>query len=193
MSLAPARLATLAAACLTLAGLAAALAPSASAEVKKVMLQCEGKLCPLFLPQLAAPAGWSADEKASEANKVSVLVPAGSDFHTAAAVIYARAFFDAEKTTIQDRVETSNKKWLEIEKGAKIERLPDIARAKGAAFEVLHYVNPKNAQQKAEIIAFGEDTDKDGNAYGIQIVLTTTGEAALKKNQAAFMSLVKGY
>ena len=189
MPLCQSRLAALA----TTALLLAALAPPACAEVQKVMLQCEGELCPLFLPQLTAPTGWNADEEASQANKVSVLVPAGSDFHSAAAVIYARAYFNADKTTIQDRVETSNKKWLEIAKGAKIERLPDVARAKGAAFEVFHYVNPKNAQQEAEIIAFGEDTDKDGNAYGIQIVLTTTGEAALKKNQAAFMSLVKGY
>lgn len=193
MSLAPSRLATLAAACLTLAGLAAALAPSASAEVKKVMLQCEGKLCPLFLPQLAAPAGWSADEKASEANKVSILLPAGEDFGSAEAVIYARATFSTEKQTIHERAEISNKQWLAADKSARIERLADVPRAKGAAFEVYRYINPKNVQQRAEIVAFGEDADTDGNAYRLQIVLTTTGEGVLKKNQATFLSLLAGY
>ena len=183
----------LAAACLVAASLAAALAPPASAEVKKVMLQCAGKLCPLLLPQLAAPTGWRADEEASQAQQVSVLVPAGADFGSAEALIYAKATFSTEKQTIHERAEISNKQWLVSEKGAKIERLPDVPHAKGAAFEVYRYLNPTNAQQRAEIVAFGEDTDSDGNAYRLQIVLTTTGEAALKRNEATFLSLLKGY
>jgi hypothetical protein len=185
---------TLATVCTIFAGLFVMQALPASAEIKKVMLVCSKKLCPIFLPQLPKPAGWSVDQATSEANKVSVLVPTGSDFASAEAVIYGRAYFNSDKSTIESRAKTSNDKWLASVKNSSIERLADVARDKGgAAFQVFRYKNPGNAQQASEMVAFGEDTDKEGNLYGVQIVVTAAGEDALANNRAAFFAVLKGY
>jgi hypothetical protein len=169
-------------------------AEPASAEIKKIMLVCSGKLCPRFLPQLPKPAGWSVDEEGSKANHVPVLVPTGYDYASAEAVIYGTAFFNSDKRTIESRAETSNKDWLSRVKDAKIDRLADVRRQKGGpAFAVFRYHNPSRAQQAAEMVAFGEDTDKEGNLYGVQIVVTAADDAALAHNQAAFFEVLKEY
>jgi hypothetical protein len=169
-------------------------AAPASAEVKKVMLLCSGKLCPIFLPELPKPIGWSVDQEASTANHVSVIVPTGYDYGSAEAVIYGRAFYNSDKSTIESRAETSNKNWLSRMKDAKIDRLADVKRQKGGpAFMVFRYHNPSNAQQASEMVAFGEDTDKEGNLFGVQIVLTTASDEALANNQGAFFTVLKNY
>lgn len=177
-----------------LATLSLIQAGPASAEIKKVMLLCSGKLCPLFLPQLPTPAGWSIDQEGSKANHVSVIVPAGYDYSSAEAVIYGRAFYNSDKSTIDSRAATSNKDRLSLVKDARIERLADVERQKGgAAFEVFRYHNPSNVQQTSEMVAFGEDTDKEGNLFGVQIVLTTASDEALANNQDAFFKVLRDY
>jgi hypothetical protein len=169
-------------------------AAPASAEVKKFMLLCSGKLCPLFLPMLPKPAGWSDDQEASKANHVSVIVPTGFDYGSAEAVIYGRAFYKSDKSTIESRAETSNSNWLSRVKDARIERLADVRRQKGGpAFAVFRYHNPGNAQQASELVAFGEDKDKEGNLFGVQIVLTTASDQALANNERAFLDVLKDY
>lgn len=169
-------------------------ADPASAEIKTFMLQCAGKLCPLFLPELPKPIGWSTDQEGTAANHVSVIVPAGYDYSSAEAVIYGRAFFNSDKSTIASRAEASNKNWLSRVKDAKIERLADVKRQKGGpAFAVFRYSNPSNPQQASEMVAFGEDNDKEGNRYGIQIVLTTASDGALADNEKAFFTVLKNY
>ena len=177
-----------------LAGLGLSGTSPATAEIRKLIQSCPGKLCAYYLPDLPKPKGWIVETEATDANRIAVLVPAGTDFSSAEALIYGRAYLNTEKTSVEARAATSNEKWIAAAKGAKIERLPDAIRAKGGTpFQVFHYLNPENAQQKAELVAFGEDVDKEGNAYGVQIVLTTGSEAALKKNEAAFLGILKKY
>lgn len=169
-------------------------APSAHATVKKMVQSCDAGLCPIFLPELPVPAGWQVDDAASKANGVVVLVPAGFSFGDAEAVIYARAFHNAEKRTIASRVEESNSHWLGQIKDAKIERLADISGQQQAVpFQLYRYSNPSTSQQTAEIVAFGEDTDRDGNDYGVQMVITAMSEANLDKYRSVFLDLIKAY
>lgn len=169
-------------------------APDAQADVRKIMEICEGGLCPVFLPELPVPAGWRVDEDASKANGIVVLVPDGSRFGNADAVIYARAFHNAGKRTIESRVEESNRRWLGAVKDARIERLADIAAKPNAVpFQLYRYSNPSTAQQSAEIVAFGEDTDKEGNPYGVQMVISAMSEAQLDRHKAVFLDLLKAY
>lgn len=168
--------------------------PGAQAGVRKVMEICEGGLCPVFLPELPVPDGWQVDDDASKANGLVVLVPAGFRFGNADAVIYARAFYNVQKRTIESRVEESNQRWLGAVKDARIERLTDIAaKQKRVPFQLYRYSNPSTAQQSAEIVAFGEDTDKEGNPYGVQMVITAMSEAQLDRHKAVFLDLLKAY
>ena len=179
---------------IALSALTFAAAPATQANVKKTIQSCDAGLCPVFLPELPVPDGWQVDDEASKANGIVVLVPEGSSFGDAEAVIYGRAFHNAGKRTIESRVEESNSRWLGAVKDARIERLDDIAgRPTGVPFQLYRYSNPSTAQQTAEIVAFGEDTDKDGNPYGVQMVITAMGEAQLDRHKAVFLDLLKAY
>lgn len=173
---------------------ALALAPNAQAEVKKMMQVCDAGLCPVFLPELPVPSGWQVDDEASKANGLVVLVPNGSRFGNADAVIYARAFYNIERRTIESRVEESNQRWLGEVKDARVERLDDIAaRQKNPPFQLYRYSNPSTKQQSAEIVAFGEDTDKEGNPYGVQMVISAMSETQLDTHRTVFLDLIKAY
>ena len=177
-----------------LAGLQASLPVSASAEIKKIALICNGTICPVFLPELPLPKGWRLDQQMSDENKIQLLVPANSSYAEAPAIIYGKAFYNREKLTIDSRVETSNRHWRDSVKDARIERLADIARIKGGSiFQIHQYINPSESQQAAELVAFGEDTDKEGNLYGVQIVLSARDLAALTDSKPVFLELLRNY
>jgi hypothetical protein len=168
--------------------------PPASAEVRKMMKICDGKLCPVFLPQLSVPQGWTVDTAASSKMDVIVLVPRGYDYARAEAVIYARAFHNHKKDTVDKRVAESNRDWMAKVKGARITPLGTVAGSKpGIQFQVFEYINPGQAHQAAEIVAFGEDTDKEGNLYGVQVVLTALSEEALSRNKGNLLGILEDY
>lgn len=175
-------------ACLTLAS-------PASADVSKMIRMCEGqKLCPYFLPQLPVPPGWIIDEAATHKMRMTVLVPEGSDYARADALIYAKAFYNYDKTTVDQRVARSNDHWMQQVKDAKIVRLSDISGSRpGVPFQLFQYTNPGQAYQSAEIVAFGEDTDKEGNLYGVQVVLTARSELALAATKDTLFAVLKNY
>jgi hypothetical protein len=169
------------------------MAQPASADVRKIMKICEKKLCPVYLPQLPVPAGWTVDTAASGRMDVLVLVPKGSDFARAEAVIYGRAFHNAARETVEQRVAESNRDWKTKVKDARITRLEDVAGKAGVPFRVFQYSNSGLESQAAEIVAFGEDTDKEGNLYGVQIVLTALDQRALLRNKEDLLTVLKDY
>lgn len=180
--------------CALVGCLGPALAPPASADIRKTMKMCDGKLCPIFLPALRVPEDWTVDQAASNKMGLLILVPRGSDYQGAEALIYARAFHNTEKTTVEQRVAESNARWKKQVEDARIERLEDVAGSRsGNPFQLFHYSNPSSADQAAEIVAFGEDTDKEGNLYGVQVVLTARSEKALAANKDVLIAVLKAY
>ena len=170
------------------------VAQPAAADIRKMMKICDGKLCPVFLPELPVPSGWTVDKEASGKVDVVVLVPQGSDYARAEAVIYARAFYNDQKDTVDKRAAKSNRDWMNKVKDAKITRLEDVAGTEpGVPFQLFQYSNPGEAYQSAEIVAFGEDTDKEGNAYGVQVVLTALNEQALARNKGNLLAVLRDY
>lgn len=173
---------------------ALAFTATAQADVKKIVKSCEAGLCPLFLPELKVPAGWQVDTEASDANGIVVLVPRGTRFGDAEALIYAKAFYNARKQTIDDRVKQSNDDWLANVTDARIKRLDDVTPSRpNAPFQLYRYDNPSKGQQSAEIVAFGEDVDKEGNTYGVQVVLTALTEEGLARSEAQLLEVLKDY
>ena len=56
-------------------------ATSARAEVQKFLNPCSGqKLCASYTLVLTPPDGWVVDDKATNENKVQILVPKGQSF-----------------------------------------------------------------------------------------------------------------
>jgi hypothetical protein len=53
------------------------------------------------------------------------------------------------------------------------------------------FENPGNAQQAFEVGAFGLDSNKDGNEFVLDVVMTGNDKAALDRADAAYVSFLK--
>ena len=159
-----------------------------------MMEECPaGRLCPWFEPVLAVPPEWAIDPQMSKENKIVFLLPRGKTLETAKVRIYGRAFLNKETMSIEDRVRVDGERWKQESPHATAERLPDVQRAKGGAFQIYRYRNPDRKAQPVELTAFGDDSDAQGNRFGVLIVLTATSEASLAQTEAAYRTLLSAY
>ena len=182
----------------TRAALAAALIVStaARAEVQKFLNPCGGqKLCASYTLVLMPPDGWVVDAKATAENKVQIMVPKGQSFATAEPLIYVQVFYHADKQQpLADFARASNARWLAANPKAKITELPAVERANGKpAFIRFAFDNPGKAQQAYEVGAFGIDSDKDGNDFVLDIVMSGDSKAALDRADAAYTAFLKAH
>lgn len=170
-------------------------APSAHAEIRGVVEHCSGgKLCPWFQPVLTPPAGWAEDDRTAHEHRLAVLVPKGKTFRSAPARIYGKAFFNGENLSVGERVRISNEKWKAMSPNASVERLADVSRGEGRpAFQLYRYTNPYRTRQAAELTAFGEEQQDNGNRFGVLIVLTATTAKDLAANEPAYRTLLERF
>ena len=171
----------------------AGLASPAPALVEKVMTVCSGQLCPFFKPAFAVPAGWYEDHKTGMRLGVRLLVPLGETFDTAPAIIYATARHNLEGEDLAGAVAQHQETWGRKIPDVAITRLGDVARGNGSRFQQHEFVSPRLATQPYERFAMATDSDADGNAFVVRLVLTARSEAALKAAEEAFLALLKGY
>jgi hypothetical protein len=181
----------LAGAVLVTAGFAAST--PASALVEKVMTVCSGQLCPFFKPAFAVPTGWYEDHKTGMRLGVRLLVPVGETFDSAAAIIYATARHNLEGENLDSAVAQHEENWRRKVPQVAITRLGDVARSTGPGFQQHEFVAPGSATQPYERVATAVDSDADGNAFVVRLVLTAKSEAALKSTEASFLALLKSY
>jgi hypothetical protein len=172
-------------------------ATASRAEVLKFMNHCAGQqqLCPYYQLVLRPPDGWVLDAKASAENKVQIMVPKGQSFATAEPLIYVQVFYQPDKTqTLADFARASNARWLAANPKAKIADLPAVERANGKpAFLRFAFDNPGKAQQAFEVGALGVDSDKDGNNFVLDVVMTGNSTAALERADAAYTAFLKAH
>jgi hypothetical protein len=174
-----------------LAGLAA---PSpAPALVEKMMTVCSGQLCPFFRPSFAVPEGWWEDHKTGLRLGVRLLVPVGETFDSAPAVIYATARNAQEGEDLAAAVAQHHESWRRKVPEVAINRLGDVGRRDGAAFQQHEFVSPKLTTQPYERVATATDSDAEGAAFVVRLVLTAKSEAALKATEESFLTILKGY
>jgi len=167
----------------TLAGVSIALAlyaKPAPAEVEKFMQIGEGQLQPFFRLKFAPPNGWAQDAKATKEYKLPMYVPKGKTFGNADALMYIRVSYNSDKRTLDKFIEVAHERWNAAVKDSKITKLASEKRTNGTPdFQIYHFVNPNNPQQAYEMMAYGEDVDKDGNSYFLMIALTGAKQKAL--------------
>lgn len=171
-----------------------ALATAARAEVKKALIDCGGqKLCPSYTLDMTPPDGWVLDEAASAERHAQILVPKGKTFENAPAIIYVQVFYLRDKTqTPADFAKNSNARWLASSPSSTISPEGEVTRANGKpAFLGFAYDNPDEPAQGHELGAFAPDSDTDGNAFMLDVVVT--GEsAAVKLAKGAYVAWLKG-
>ncbi|HLL27987.1 MAG TPA: hypothetical protein VKT73_10130 [Xanthobacteraceae bacterium] len=165
----------------------AALAQPAGAEVEKFVQFGDGQLNPYFRLKFTPPQGWVLDAKATQENGLAMYVPKGMNFGNAPALMYIRVSYNSDKRSMEKFIEVAHERWKNTEKDSKIEKLASEKRANGKPdFQVYHFVNPSNPQQAYELMAYGEDTDKDGNSYFLMIGLTAAAQKAIDAAEADY-------
>jgi hypothetical protein len=169
-----------------------ALGANAQAEVKKFMNVCGGKLCPFFELAATPPDGWVLEKEASKENRVQMLVPKGKDFHSAEALIYIKVLpQQGEANSLEEFIKVSQDRWRKSVPDTKITKMPEVARKNAkAAFQPYQYENPSQSQQAFEYVAFGEDTDPEGNKYFAMVVITGRNRASIEKAGAPYRAFL---
>jgi hypothetical protein len=169
---------------------------SAHAEVQKFLNPCGGqKLCASYALVLTPPDGWVVDAKATAENKVQIMVPKGQSFASAEPLIYVQVFYQPDKQqTLADFARSSNARWLAANPRAKITELPAVERANGKpAFLRFAFENAGKAQQAYEVGALGVDSDRDGNDFVLDPVMSGSSKGALDRADAAYTAFLKAH
>ena len=167
----------------------------ARAEVQKFIVKCGDKLCPYYQIALTPPHGWVLDARATWHNKIQMMVPKGTTFNTAPALIYVEVFYHHDKNqSLADFARVSNARWRAHVKDAKISALPTVKRANGKpGFLRFAFENPNRKQQAYELGAFGIDSDKDGNEFVLDVVMTGADKSALDRAEADYVAFLKAH
>jgi hypothetical protein len=168
----------------------------ARAEVQKFLNPCGGqKLCASYALVLTPPDGFIVDAKATAENKVQIMVPKGQSFASAEPLIYVQVFYQPDKQqTLADFARLSNARWLAANPRAKITELPAVERTNGKpAFLRFAFENPAKAQQGFEVGALGVDSDKDGNDFVLDVVMSGSSKATLDRADAAYTAFLKAH
>jgi hypothetical protein len=176
----------LAAACLICA------APARS-EIEKLLLPCEGKICPFFRASVTAPDGWVEDKEATNYFKAVFMLPNGKSFDDAPAKIYAIAVFNREKKPISVFLPDMFRDWKSRSKDAKVTRLDDLPRAGKPAFIRHQFEAPRLKEQGFELQSVTTDADKDGNEFIVTITVSANSRGALKKAEPAYRAILEKY
>jgi hypothetical protein len=158
------------------------------------MRDCDGKLCAYFKASITVPEGWVEDKEASSALGVQMLLPKGINFEKAPAKIYALVRFNKDKQPVSAFTRDTYRDWKERSTKAKVAKLADVARTSGKpAFERHQFEAPELDEQGFEQTALAVDSDKDGNAFVVILVLSANTRAAYKASEATYLSLLKAY
>jgi hypothetical protein len=159
------------------------------AEVEKFAVPSEHGIDFYWWPKLPAIAGWSHDEEASQTLAANVLVPDGSSFSAAPAVMYAKAFYKPrapEIRSLRELVDSDRGEFEHSMPDLRVERLPDLATSDHHPLVQLSF-SPKG-DGNWERVAYGEEGD-----YYLIFAISAQSEADLKAALPAFGKLVAAY
>jgi hypothetical protein len=153
------------------------------------------QLCASYELVLTPPDGWVVDDKATAAYKVQIMVPKGASFATAEPLIYVQVFYHPDKQqTLADFARASNARWLAANPKSKITDMPSVERSNGKpAFLRFAMENPGKVQQAYEIGALGPDSDKDGNDFVLDVVMSGRSKQALDAADATYVAFLKAH
>jgi hypothetical protein len=162
---------------------------SASAEIEKLAVPSDDGFRFYWWPKLPAVAGWLHDEATSLKLTANVLVPDGSSFGDAPAVMYAKALYkprSPEIHSLQELIDSDRDAFEHDMPGLKIERLPDLTT--GDRRHLIQLAFAPKGEGSWERVAYGEEDD-----YYLIFAISAQHDADLKAALPAFETLVAGY
>jgi hypothetical protein len=180
---------------LALAALSALAAPTAAqAEIKKMMLLRAGKLCPWFEATVTPPKGWILDQKETETDLVTILLPDKKNLSPSDPLIYVQTSYRPDATAFDDIVadDLANLR-KESTARAKMTPIGEAPRAAGKApFKVFLFENPDKPRQAVEKIAYALETLPNGERYFLTVVDTAADRHAIDESSSAYLEILAG-
>ena len=157
-------------------------------RTETIVTTCDGTMCSWQRPVVAAPKGWVRDEAAGQELQIEALVPAGAEFQTAPAVMYARAAYKPwNPGTLAHFIAGEHDQFRRRFPGATVRRTTPLTDADGKTLAVYEYAAPKG-RHHLELVAFADEGD-----YFLVFGLRAKSAQMLRRARAAFRALVGAY
>lgn len=168
---------------------------SAKAEVLKIMNISNGQMQPVFRLNFTPPKGWIEDKDATKKFGLPMYVAAGKTFDNAPTVTYIRVSYNPEhKQSLESFIDTAHERWMKSATDSKIDKIASQPRADGRSdFQIYSFKNPSSPQQAFELMAYGEDEDKDGNWFFLMIALSAKSQKAIDGAEALYRQALKAH
>ena len=174
--------------------LAVFTSPPANAEVEKFIQLGKDNIHPVFRLKFTPPAGWEANAEGTQQFGLPVYVPKGQTFHYSPAVIYIRVSYNENSRPVEAFIEVSQDRWKKAVPDTQVKPLANETRDNGQAqFLVYSVRNPSLPKQGYEMLAYGEDKDKDGNKYFVMISITATSQKALDDAEKTYRLALRAH
>lgn len=176
---------------LSLVAVLATLSP-AGAEVETLFELRNTEIRPVFRLVFVPPAGWEANEEGLQQFGLPVYAPKGQGFHDAPAIIYIRVSGNEENRPLSTFIEISQTRWKKAVPDTQVTKAENEKRANGQGeFLVYRIHNPSRPAQAYEMLAYGEDKDKDGKKYFVMISITAKSQKALDDAEKAYRTALR--
>jgi hypothetical protein len=144
--------------------------------------------------KFAPPAGWEANEEGLQQLGLPVYLPKGQTFHYAPAIMYIRVSGNEENRPISAFIEVSQERWKKTVPDTQVTKVANEKRDSGQGeFLVYNIRNPSHPKQGWEMLAYGEDKDKDGKKYFVMISITATSQKALDAAEKAYRAALRSH
>ncbi len=172
---------------------ALALAPvAAHAEiVKTASPDCKtSAICLHWWPKVAVPDGWMQIRQTSEQENINFLVPkTASDTRV---FIYANAIdHQGQSDTLDGFISDDIASFKTHNPGITVTEEVSLTTADGQTLRVFRF-DPAS-QGRWELAAYGQETDKDGNTYFLDFVLSGKTQALRDDNLGAYKAIIAAY
>ncbi len=167
---------------------------SAHAEIEKTAsLGCgSNSICTYAWPKVAPPPGWHQDRDTSQEEDMNFMVPDGAT--DSSAYIYASAATDEDQAdTLAGFIADDKKTFLKDHPAMAMTDLASLTTADGQVFPVVQFDPPAGDDARFDIVAYGEETDNEGNRYYLSFVVSGKTKALRDANLAVFKALVASY
>jgi hypothetical protein len=162
---------------------------SAIADVEKLAIPCEQKICFHWWPRLPAIEGWEQDRGNSIHYSFNALAPTGKSFGNAETVMYAKAIFRPrvpDDKTLEQFISGDKKKFISSTKDIKIQEAQSLKTANGKSTKSFLF-SPVSSGQWERVSYFEE------GEYYMVFVISSRTETALQAAMSAYESLVTKY
>ncbi|MGE0665963.1 MAG: hypothetical protein AB7O49_05330 [Sphingomonadales bacterium] len=169
---------------------AAALSPASAEIVKTADASCrEGAICFRWWPKLPDLAGWHSDDATNKTYGASILLPEGSTFADAPALIYGAATSKSKSEDVRsvaDYIRKDTDGFREHDPGLRITEVDPLVTADGQSLRCFTFF--PSGEGNWEKVAYGEEDD-------FFLVFTVSGRTEKDYTEAlpTFDGMVKAY